>query len=121
MLQVEPPRPRAPEGARRAPRVRRRKNICSLVFVVIAAAILLGAIAWREGRATEEQKTGEREDKYEYNEDDEAWWRLYRQEMPWEEYSSLSRGQKSSRRRRFQKAVAATREEKARVSSVREA
>ena len=69
--------------------------------------------------AAEEKKTDEYEDKCEYNEDDEAWWRLYRQEMPWEEDSSLSRGQKSSRRRRFQKAVAATREEKARVSSVR--
>ena len=64
-------------------------------------------------------------EKDEYNEDDEAWWRLYREEMPWEEYSSLSRTQKSSRRRRFLKALAATREEKAeekaRVSSVREA
>ena len=67
----------------------------------------------------EEKKTGDHEDKYEYSEDDEAWWRLYRQEMPWEEYSSLSRGQKSSRRRRFQKAVAATREEEARASSAR--
>ena len=58
---------------------------------------------------SEAKKTDEHED----SDDDAAWWRLYRQEMPWEEYSSLSKGQKGNRRRRFQKAVAAKRPEKA--------
>ena len=52
-------------------------------------------------------------DELQDSDDDAAWWRLYRQAMPWEEYSSLSKGQKGNRRRRFQKAVAAKRPEKA--------
>ena len=62
-----------------------------------------------EAKKAEAKKTDEHED----SDDDAAWWRLYRQEMPWEEYSSLSKGQKGNRRRRFQKAVAAKRPEKA--------
>ena len=62
-----------------------------------------------EAKKAEAKKTDEHED----SDDDAAWWRLYRQEMPWEEYSSLSKGQKGNRRRRFQKAVAANRPEKA--------
>ena len=62
-----------------------------------------------EAKTAEAKKTDEHED----SDDDAAWWRLYRQERPWEEYSSLSKAQKSNRRRRFQKAVAAKRPEKA--------
>ena len=36
---------------------------------------------------------------------DEAWWALYRKEMPEEDYASLSKTQRQSRRRRFLKAL----------------
>ena len=39
-------------------------------------------------KKAEAKKTDEHED----SDDDAAWWRLYRQERPWEEYSSLSKG-----------------------------
>ena len=62
-----------------------------------------------EAKKAEAKKTDEHED----SDDDAAWWRLYRQAMPYEEYSSLTKGQKYSRRKRFQKVVAANRPEKA--------
>ena len=40
----------------------------------------------------------------------DAWWALYRKEMPDEDYGTLSRTQRASRRRRFLKALAAEQE-----------
>ena len=42
--------------------------------------------------------------------EENAWWALYRKEMPEEDYGTFSRTQKASRRRRFLKALAAEQE-----------
>ena len=56
----------------------------------------------------------------ETNTSDDAWWVLYRQEYPDEDWLSLSKTQKTSRRRRFLRAVAAAEEQNGARPGVRD-